>query len=71
MVTSRNTGENPVSWETTNIILEEIIMKIITKKKLRTILLLHEKWLYHGSNGVRADVRGLDLKGVNLHGATP
>ena len=28
MVISRNTGENPVSWETTNIILEEIVMKI-------------------------------------------
>lgn len=40
----------------------------ITKKKLETILLLHEKWLYRRSNGVRADLSGLDLKGVNLHG---
>ena len=36
------------------------------KKELRNTLKLHKKWLDGEEGGKRADLRGLDLRGVNL-----
>lgn len=44
-------------------------MKTLTKEELNVILKLHKKWLNGEENGERANLRGADLRNVNLVGA--
>lgn len=39
------------------------------QSKVNEILILHKKWLYHDADGVRANLRYVNLQGANLQGA--
>ena len=44
-------------------------MREFTSEELRNIIDLHKKWLRNETDGVRANLRGADLRWANLHGA--
>ena len=41
----------------------------MTQEELKSVLELHKKWLNNEADGVRADLRGADLFGVDMHEA--
>lgn len=53
----------------TNGILKEVINILITRDKLAEILENHKKWINNEDGGVRADLRGANLRGADLRGA--